>query len=55
MFLTAGGQHTCAVLATGRALCWGFNTAGQLGYGHVRAIGDDEAPALAGSILLVSP
>ncbi|RKG83685.1 RCC1 domain-containing protein [Corallococcus terminator] len=55
VFLTAGGQHTCAVLSNGRALCWGFNSTGQLGQGHVRAIGDDEAPALAGSILLVSP
>ncbi|MHA7634892.1 RCC1 domain-containing protein [Corallococcus sp. M7] len=53
--ITAGGQHTCAVLSSGRALCWGLNTSGQLGYGHVRAIGDDEAPALAGGILLVSP
>ncbi|WP_404367391.1 RCC1 domain-containing protein [Corallococcus coralloides] len=53
--VTAGGQHTCAVLSSGRALCWGFNASGQLGYGHVRAIGDDEAPALAGGILLVSP
>ncbi|WP_171433930.1 RCC1 domain-containing protein [Corallococcus exercitus] len=53
--VTAGGQHTCAVLSSGRALCWGFNTSGQLGQGHVRTLGDDEAPALAGGILLVSP
>jgi len=31
--ITAGNEHTCAVLSDGTARCWGFNMAGQLGDG----------------------
>lgn len=32
--IAAGGAHTCAVLVTGWAACWGSDTAGQLGGGN---------------------
>jgi hypothetical protein len=31
--LATGGNHTCAVLETGRVMCWGANGSGQLGDG----------------------
>ncbi|MCX4241870.1 RCC1 domain-containing protein [Paraliomyxa miuraensis] len=54
--LAGGGEHTCARLQSGRALCWGSNAAGQLGQRStiptlprptaVRGMGDAVALAL---------
>lgn len=41
--VSAGASHSCAVLIDGQLRCWGANTFGQLGLGHRRNIGDDEA------------
>jgi cysteine-rich repeat protein len=48
--LTAGNSHTCALLSNGTVRCWGFGGNGQLGYGNINKIGDDETPASAGDV-----
>jgi alpha-tubulin suppressor-like RCC1 family protein len=42
--IVAGELHYCAVLESGEVRCWGANLSGQLGYGHVEPIGDNELP-----------
>ncbi len=48
--IAAGGFHTCVRLDTGAVRCWGGNDEGQLGYGNLTTIGDDELPATAGDV-----
>lgn len=43
--LAANALRTCALLDDGHVRCWGDNSGGELGYGHLEAIGDDELPA----------
>jgi alpha-tubulin suppressor-like RCC1 family protein len=48
--IAAGNNHTCALLQSGLAYCWGMNNAGQLGYGHTSNIGDGEPVVSAGFV-----
>lgn len=42
--------HVCVRFAGGAVRCWGTNSAGSLGYGHLEVIGDDETPAEAAQL-----
>jgi len=44
--IAAGADHTCAILTTGVVRCFGAAGSGQLGYGNLTIIGDNEAPVL---------
>ncbi len=48
--ITAGFDHTCALLDDGTVRCWGGNEFGQLGYGNIENVGDTESPASAGPV-----
>lgn len=55
--ISAGGNHTCALLSQGRVRCWGRGgnqgfPVGLLGYKETQDIGDNETPASAGNIAL---
>ena len=52
--IDAAANHTCIIVNTGGAMCWGGNFSGKLGYGYNETvnqnIGDDETPASVGTI-----
>lgn len=48
--ITAGGDHTCALLGDSSVVCWGGGAGGWLGYGNTDAVGDDETPASVGPV-----
>ena len=51
----AGLEHSCALLANGAVQCWGNNYGeGQLGYGSMTDIGDDETPSSIGPVSITT-
>ena len=48
--ISVGGAHTCALLDDHKVMCWGYGAGGALGYGNLNSIGDNEAPAAAGTV-----
>ncbi len=51
--LTAGGEHTCGLTASGAAYCWGSNSNGQLGNGTIGGTNPVAAP-VSGGLTFVS-
>ncbi|MEM9488554.1 MAG: hypothetical protein AAGC55_05390, partial [Myxococcota bacterium] len=50
------GYHTCALLTNDSVRCWGYNLAGDLGYGiSTSYIGDDELPTSLGYVPIGGP
>jgi alpha-tubulin suppressor-like RCC1 family protein len=50
--IAAGGNTSCAVLASGELVCWGQAASGSLGLGRITNVGDDETPASVGPVPL---
>jgi alpha-tubulin suppressor-like RCC1 family protein len=50
--ITAGEDHTCAILDNGKVRCWGAGDGGGLGYGNEDDIGDNETPGDVGTVFL---
>jgi cysteine-rich repeat protein len=48
--ITAGRNHTCALLDTKKVRCWGAGVSGALGYNNTNNIGDGELPFSAGDV-----
>ena len=50
--LTTNGDHTCALLTSGKVRCWGDGSDGKLGYGNTLDVGASASPAAAGDVSL---
>jgi alpha-tubulin suppressor-like RCC1 family protein len=50
--ISAGADHTCAILDNGTVLCWGSGANGQLGYGNTNSVGATDTPASVGPVNL---
>jgi len=48
--ISAGDNHTCAILDDDTVRCWGYGGDGRLGYGGTSDIGDDETPGSVGQV-----
>ncbi len=48
--IAAGRRHACALTVNNTVRCWGLNGSGQLGYGHINTIGDNETPNVSGDV-----
>lgn len=57
--LASTGNHSCALLSTRSARCWGgFNSFGELGYGHTQSVGNTASSTpiiVAGDIAVGDP
>jgi alpha-tubulin suppressor-like RCC1 family protein len=50
--ISAGDDHTCAILDNASVLCWGDGANGELGYGGAGNVGDTQTPGSVGSVNL---
>lgn len=52
--ISAGRDHTCALLADGNVRCWGDGSGGCLGYGSTGNVGDrpSTVPSIVGDVLV---
>ena len=48
--VSAGGEHTCALLDDDSVRCWGYGAFGQLGYGSENSVGDAQTPGSSGPV-----
>ena len=53
--ISAGRNHSCALLDGGRLRCWGSGFHGQLGYGNTAAVGNNDHPADHPAIVFSEP